>query len=210
MDTSPAKKEKKYYTYEEYLALEEKAEFKSEYHDGEIVPLFREIVDGEVVAMAGGSPDHSKISLSVGAELRAALKGTSCEAYNTDLKIRVVKAGRSFYGDVTVVCGELEYYDEGKNVITNPTLIVEVGSPSTEGYDRFDKFFFYRQTETLKEYVLVSTNKIYVEVFTLQESGKWLLSTYDKLTENVEFESIKVEIPMSEIYDRVSFEKSDL
>jgi len=203
MDTSSVKKEKKYYTHDEYLALEEKAEYKSEYHDGEIVPLFREVIDGEIVAMAGGSPDHSKISLSVGAELRAALKGTTCEAYNTDLKIRVVKARRSFYGDVTVVCGELEYYDENKNIITNPTLIVEVGSPSTAGYDRFDKFFFYRQTATLKEYVLVDSQKIYVEVLTFQESGKWLLSTYDNLTENVDFESISVKIPMSEIYNRV-------
>ncbi len=205
MNTSPAKKEKKYYTYEEYLALEEKAEYKSEYHDGEIVPLFREVIDGEVVAMAGGSPDHSLISVNIGSELRANLKGTPCKVYSSDLKIRVVKAGRSFYGDTTVICGELEYYDENKNIITNPTIIVEVGSPSTAGYDRFDKFFFYRQTETLKEYVLISSDKIYVEVFTLQESGKWLLSTYDNLTEDVEFESISVKIPMSEIYDRVNF-----
>ena len=81
---------KKYYTHEEYLALEEKAEYKSEYHDGEIVPLFREIVDGEVVAMAGGSPNHSKISLSIGAELRTSLKGTTCQAYNSDLKIPTI------------------------------------------------------------------------------------------------------------------------
>jgi len=100
----------------------------------------------------------------------------------------------------------LEYYDENKNIITNPTLIVEVGSPSTAGYDRFDKFFFYRQTATLKEYVLVDSQKIYVEVLTFQESGKWLLSTYDNLTETVEFESISVKVPMNEIYDRVAFD----
>jgi len=155
---------KKYYTHEEYLALEEKAEYKSEYHDGEIVPLFREIVDGQVVAMAGGSPIHSEISLSIEAELRAALKGTPCKAYNSDLKIRVKKVKRSFYPDVTVVCGEPEYYDENENIITNPTVIVEVLSPSTSGYDRLDKFFFYRQAESLQEYVLVDTQKLYIEV----------------------------------------------
>jgi len=198
---------KKYYTHEEYLALEEKAEYKSEYHDGEIVPLFREIVDGEVVAMAGGSPNHSKISLSIGAELRTSLKGTTCQAYNSDLKIRVKKVKRSFYPDVTVVCGEPEYYDKNENIITNPTVIVEVLSPSTSGYDRLDKFFFYRQAESLQEYVLVDTQKLYVEVFKLQENRKWILSTYDNLNENVLFESINVEILMSEIYDRVNFEE---
>jgi len=187
---------KKYYTHEEYLALEEKAEYKSEYHDGEIVPLFREIIDGEVVAMAGGSPDHSQVSANIITGLNIALDDSKCITHTSDLKIRVV------------VCDELEYFNDSKNIITNPMLIVEVLSPSTADYDKRGKFFYYRQLESLKEYVLIDPNEPYVDVFTFHEPGKWLLETYTELSQNVKLNSINVEIPMSRIYKKVEFDKN--
>lgn len=174
---------KKYYTHEEYLALEEKAEYKSEYHDGEIVPLFREIIDGEVVAMAGGSSNHSCIAGNTITGLNFALDERDCIVHTSDMKIRVEKVKRSYYPDVSVVCGELEYFNDNENILTNPMLIIEVLSPSTAEYDRGRKFFCYRQLESLKEYVLIEKNEPYVDVFTFHEPGKWLLETYTELSQ---------------------------
>lgn len=189
---------KQHYTFEEYLALEEKAEFKSEYHNGEIY------------AMSGGTPVHSKIALSISGELRSALKGRDCEAYTSDLKIRIETANRGVYPDTSVFCEELSYYKDRKDVVTNPTLVVEVLSPSTADFDRTGKFMLYAQLPTLEEYVLIDTKRAYVEVFKRQPNGKWLLSTYTKLTDTVEFESIEVTVPMSEIYLKVKFERNGL
>ena len=205
MDTATRKK---YYTYEEYLALEEKAEYKSEYHDGEIVPLFREIIDGEVVAMAGGSSNHSRIGGNVVTGLNIVLDEKDCIVHNSDMKIRVEKVKRSFYPDVSVVCGELEYLDDNENTLTNPLLIVEVLSPSTAVYDRSNKFFYYRQLKSLKEYVLIDSDEPYVDVYTFQDEGKWLLQTYTELSQNVKLNSTNTEIPMSRIYKKVNFDKN--
>lgn len=198
---------KKYYTYEEYLALEEKAEYKSEYHDGEIVPLFREIIDGEVVAMAGGSPDHNQISGNIITGLNIALDEKDCIVYTSDMKIRAEKAKRSFYPDASVFCGDLEYFNDNQNTLTNPLLIVEVLSPSTAEYDRRGKFFYYRQLESLKEYVLIEKDEPYVDVYTFHEPGKWLLETYTELSQNVKLNSINAAIPMSRIYKKVKLKK---
>jgi len=199
---------KKYYTHEEYLALEEKAEYKSEYHDGEIVPLFREIIDGEVVTMAGGSPEHSQVSANIITGLNIALDDSECITHTSDLKIRVEKVNRSFYTDALVVCDELEYFNDSKNIITNPMLIVEVLSPSTADYDKRGKFFYYRQLQSLKEYVLIDPDEPYVDVYTFHEPGKWLLETYTELSQNIKLNSTNTEIPMSHIYKKVNFDKT--
>ena len=158
--------------------------------------------------MAGGSPNHNQISGNVITGLNFALDEKDCIVYTSDMRIRVEKAKRAFYPDVSVICGELEYFDDNKNTLTNPLLIVEVLSPSTAEYDRRGRFFCYRQLESLREYVLIEKDEPYVDVYTFQDEGRWLLQTYTELSQNIKLNSTNTEIPMSRIYKKVNFDKT--
>lgn len=150
------------YTYEEYLAYERDSAMKHEFFDGEIL------------AMAGGSPRHSAIALRIGSALDAGL-GPGCTAFQSDLKIRVLATGRVTYPDASIVCGPLDRdpADHTGHTITNPLLLAEVLSPSTEEVDRSSKWHDYQLIPSLREYVLVSQNQPRVEVYRRQPSGSW-------------------------------------
>lgn len=190
--------QKKHYTAEEYLAMEVQADFKSEYYAGEIF------------AMAGGTLTHSLIAANVTMGLGNALRDRDCIVCNSDLKIGIDKADAFVYPDATVICGGAEYHEDRKDIVTNPTLIVEVLSPSTAEFDRHGKFMRYMQLDALQEYVLIDSRSVYVEIFKRQSAGKWLFSVYTDLSEAVVFESIEVTIPMSELYLKVEFEEESL
>ena len=134
---------RKKYTPEEYLALEEKAEFRIEY------------VDGYVFKSAGGTEAHNDITLNVASRLRTKLRG-KCKTYANDMKVWVEEAGTFFYPDVTVVCGKRKFYRGNTGIVENPVLLIEVLSDSTEAKDRGEKLLAYRTLESLREYVLVS------------------------------------------------------
>src|SRR6267142_5076894 len=151
-----------YVSPEEYLALERKAEFKSEY------------MDGVVYAFAGGSPRHNLIVANIIITLGGQLKGRPCRVYPSDLKVGVPNAKRFFYPDVSVVCGDDEIADDEQDVILNPTMIVEVSSESTAAFDRGKKFLSYQQIDSLKQYLLVSQDEILVESYARQDSESWL------------------------------------
>lgn len=140
-------------SYAEYLELERQAETKHEY------------VNGEVYAMAGGSPEHSRLAMRFAAQLMRALDDGPCEVFNSDLRIRNLETGRSTYPDVTVVCDRLESAPDDAQAVTNPALIVEVLSESTESQDRGDKWRHYQRIASLQTYVLVSQHEPLVEVF---------------------------------------------
>jgi Uma2 family endonuclease len=178
---------------QEYLERERKAEFRSEYFHG------------EVFAMSGGSPRHSLIKTNLVAELRNKLKGRPCTAYDVDLRVKVEATGLYTYPDASVVCGALEFDDERRDTIVNPTLLAEVLSPSSEAYDRGRKFNNYRKVESLKEYLLVSQEFVKVELFSRNDDGTWNISDFDQLTDNVEIPSIGIAISLAEIYDKVDF-----
>src|SRR5215210_3868181 len=144
---------------EEYLSIERRAEFKSEY------------VDGVAYAMAGGSERHNLITANVIIALGVQLRDRPCRVYPSDLKVRLPNSKRFFYPDVSVVCGETQFADEERDVILNPILIVEVLSDSTEAFDRGRKFSSYQQIESLREYLLVSQSEFVVEHFLRQEDG---------------------------------------
>lgn len=183
-----------HYTPEEYLALEREAEFKSEYYFGEIV------------AMAGGSTEHSIITLNIGGELRARLKGKPCQALSPDAKVRTSVDGLYAYPDVTVVCGDIRYHDDRNDVIVNPTVLVEVLSPSTEAVDRGRKWAQYQNIESLTDYLLVSQNEPRVEHFARhRDDGQWLFSSAVGLDAAVRIASIECVLPLSEVYDRIAF-----
>lgn len=185
---------KAYLTPEEYLALERASESKSEY------------IDGEMFAMTGASLHHSLITLSLGGELRQQLKGRSCSVFVNDLRVWVPAAGLYTYPDVGVVCGEPALADEHFDMLTNPTVLIEVLSPTTEAYDRGRKFEAYRTLASLREYLLVSQDRPRVEQYIRQEDGShWTFSAETGLDAILELPSIQCRLALVEIYDKVGF-----
>src|SRR3954454_3124163 len=142
------------YTFEEYLELEQVSQVRHEFYAGEIY------------AMAGGTPEHAALAAAVTVMLGRQLAGGPCRVYSSDLRIRVLATGLATYPDVTVVCDKLETDPESSHTATNPTVIFEVLSPTTEKYDREDKYAHYRRIPSLQAYVLVSQDERRIEVFT--------------------------------------------
>ncbi len=175
----------------EYLELERKAEFKSEYFQG------------EMFAMAGASRRHGLIALNVAAEFRQQLKARPCEAYAGDMRLRVSPSGLYTYPDVVVVCGEAQFADDHKDTLLNPNLIVEVLSDSTRDYDRGEKFQHYRSLPSLREYLTVSQDTPHVEHWTRQPEDRWLLTEFSDLNKSIQLTSVDCVLPMAEIYDKV-------
>ena len=180
-------------TAEEYLRLEREAEFKSEF------------VAGEVRAMAGAGLDHVEICSSLLGILRNELAGSPCRALAGDLKVRAGVDAGYFYPDLTILCGEPEFANETQEIVNNPTVLIEVLSPSTEAFDRGIKFAHYRTLSSLQAYVLVSQAEAALEVFARSEAG-WVLSDYRGLDSSFTLPSLNVTLPLSEIYARVRFE----
>jgi Uma2 family endonuclease len=183
-----------HFSPEEYLAFERGTDARHEY------------LDGHVYAMAGESIEHSRICVNVAGELRARLKGRPCEVLSPNMKVVTSPAGLFSYPDVVVICGEPRFYDERRDILTNPTVVFEVLSPSTEAYDRGEKFLRYRtQIESLREYVLVSQHRPLVEHYVRQPDGSWSYSSASNLSEAINLTSIDCRLPLSEIYDRIIF-----
>ena len=178
-------------TAQEYLAWESNHECRSEYRDGEIL------------AMAGASAPHNRIVANLLGELHQQLKGKPCDVYPSDLKTRVT-ATRYTYPDVIIVCGEPLFDSEASDVLTNPTVVFEVLSPSTEAADRGEKFSAYQQCESLQEYVLIAQDKVSVERYTRQESGLWLYERLAQRENTLTLSSVSASLCLDEIYYRVS------
>lgn len=187
-----AAKAARQYTAAEYLAQERQAESKSEY------------IDGYIVAMSGVSRYHDRIAGDVFASLHGQLRDGPCDIYTSDMRVRNVVTGRYTYPDASVVCGEPEFEDEELDTLLNPTLIVEVLSPSTEGYDRGDKFAAYRQLPSLQEYVLIAQNRPSVDHYQRQ-GEQWLLTAVTDLAGSVRLPAIDCELRLREVYRRVQF-----
>ncbi|HEV3050821.1 MAG TPA: Uma2 family endonuclease [Longimicrobium sp.] len=183
------------YTPEEYLALERNAEFKSEY------------IDGRIVAMTGASIPHNAIVSSLHGALYLRLREGPCQLFVSDQRVQVADGRRYTYPDLVAVCEPPKAADEVQDTLTNPALIVEVLSPSTEGYDRGEKFEHYRSIESLQEYVLVAQDRVSVERFVRQ--GKfWVLASFSSLDEEIELTSVGCTIPLREIYEKVKLPAS--
>jgi Uma2 family endonuclease len=189
---------KTHYTPDAYLALEREAEEKHEY------------LDGEIFAMAGASEAHILIVANLVMELGRQLKGRPCKVYPNDMRVNVRPRGLYTYPDVVVVCGKTELEDQHFDTLLNPTVIFEVLSPSTEGYDRGAKFESYRGVVSLAEYVLVSQEKVHVEHYGRQPDGRWMLSETSLIDTMLELPAIGCRLPLSEIYDKteIQMEKS--
>lgn len=183
-------------TAEQYLNHERKAAFRSEF--------FR----GEVFAMAGGSASHSLIVANFSGEARQSLKGKLCKVFSSDLRVKVNASGLYTYPDASIVCGELLFDDKQEDTVTNPTVLVEVLSDSTEKYDRGVKCGHYRQIASLKEIVLIAQDHPHVERFVRQDSGGWLLLEERGMSGEIRLESVGVSITLAELYRGVTFDSN--
>jgi Uma2 family endonuclease len=177
----------------EYLDLERRAEFKSEFYDGEIF------------AMSGGSRWHSLIAANITRELGHALKGRPCLVFESNLRVKVEATGLHTYPDVSVICGRQSFVDGEMDTLTNPMVIVEVLSESTEAYDRGKKFEHYRQIPSLREYLLVSQKEPRLEQFIRQESGDWLLHETAGLDATLTLPALEVTLALAEVFANVEF-----
>jgi Uma2 family endonuclease len=187
--------EKKHYSFEEYLALEETADDKHEYQDGEIVQ------------MTGGTTDHNKIALNFASNLKFALKRKQYDIFISDVKLWIPTYRQGTYPDVMLIEGESIYYGSGKTTLMNPSLIVEVLSKSTQNYDQGDKFFYYRSIPQFQEYILISQDQYYGMQFNKTQEGKWLLSEYMGVDSTLSLNSVEFQISFPELYENVIFDK---
>jgi len=183
--------QKSYLTAEEYLTLERQAETRSEY------------IDGEMVAMTGGTWNHGLIIGNLLFSLKSRLLRGPCAVIPNDLKVHA--SSEYVYPDVVVVCGEPALEDNRGDVLVNPTLIAEVLSGSTESYDRGRKFEIYQALESLREYVLVAQDRPRVEHYLRQDGHVWLYTDVSGLDSSVSFSSLGCQVPLAEIYDKVTF-----
>lgn len=185
---------KPYVSFEEYEALEEKS------------PERQEWLDGVVYDMSGGTIGHSKLQANIIRRLGNQLEGTRCDVHTADLKIRVLATGLGTYPDVSVICGPPERDPQSKTAVTNPTVLVEVLSDSSEAYDRGEKFAHYRRIPSLREYVLVSQNQRRIEVFRKNEEGFWVLVAEASDGESATLASIGCTLRVDEVYANVRLE----
>jgi Uma2 family endonuclease len=181
------------YTPAEYLELEQKAEFKSEYRNGEIVP------------MAGGTTNHNRISLNLATNLTFRLKAQNYEVYMSDVRLWIPPNRQYTYPDVMLIQGEPIYLENTTSTVTNPRLIVEVLSKSTGNYDRGEKFDYYRSIPELQEYILIDQSCYHLMQYVKTNEGKWLLTDYTQVEEIIKLGSIDLILTMNDIYDRVNF-----
>ena len=175
---------------EEYLALERRAETKSEYWDG------------TVLAMSGASIPHNVIVANLIMAVGPRLRARGCQIYPSDLKVR--RGRRFFYPDVSAICGEPVFNDGEKDVVLNPNLIIEVLSPSTESYDKGPKFLTYQQIASLQEYLLVHQDRPLVEQYTRQSESSWLYTKSEG--SGAKLEILACPITLDEIYEAVVFD----
>lgn len=196
---------KPYITPQQYYELERAAEFKSEWFNGEMFPLGG-------VAMAGSTTCHSRIKTNLTRELGNRLKGKRCVNYDSDQRVKIPATGLRAYPDASIFCGRMEYDldDDQADTATNPTMLFEVLSDSTEGYDRGRKAENYRQLESLQAYALLSQNEPHIEVYHRQSDGNWLFTEASGMDATLALPALEIVISLAEIYDQVTFPPSPL
>lgn len=180
---------KKHFTIEEYLEFEETSTEKHEYYKGEIF------------AMSGAKLAHNIISSNLSGILSNTLKGKNCRPFGSDMRLHIKQNTLFTYPDISIVCGEVKTLNNDEFNLLNPTIIIEILSPSTKTYDRGDKFKLYRDITTLKEYILIDSTAVGVECFRINNKGKWELEEYKTAENEVQMPTIKISISLLEIYE---------
>ena len=182
------------YTPEEYLQLEEQAEYRSEYRDGEIIP------------MTGGTTNHNEISGNLYSSLKFALKKQNYRVYIAAHRLWIPRHRQYTYPDVMLIKGEPIYADKGTTTVTNPMMIAEVLSPSTQNYDQGDKFNYYRSIPQMQEYILISQKQYQIMQYSKTEAG-WLLTEYETEDAVIKMAAVDLELVLGDLYTGVDFSK---
>lgn len=183
-----------YISQEEYLETERAALEKHEYYQGEIF------------AMSGASVNHNIISVNLISELKTKLKGNGCRLYGSDLRIHIPKNTLFTYPDISIICGDPDLTDDKFDTATNPSVIIELLSKSTRNYDMGQKFTLYRDIESLQEYILIDTEKIYVEKHIRNADNSWQLTDYRSQDNSFEISTIGLIFLLKDIYEDINFE----
>jgi Uma2 family endonuclease len=180
-------------TPEEYLGIEREAPYRSEYYDG------------AMYARNGVSATHDRIVWNVLGELGDAFRSRPCEGFTSAMRVRT--AARHYtYPDASALCGEPKFLDDAVDTLLNPSLIVEVLSPSTEAYDRGRKFELYQSILSLREYLLLASDRVHADLYTRRSDGLWLLHSAGGLEDVVTFESVGCEVKLADLYEKVEFD----
>lgn len=182
---------------EEYLARERRAEFKSEYFNGELF------------AMAGAQQAHNLIVGNLLRTLGNQLLERDCKVYSSDMRVKIAKINKYTYPDVVVTCGKENFEDAEVDTLLNPVVIFEILSDSTEAYDRGKKFQHYQFLESLSEYVLISQDAVRVEQYIRQSDKTWQYSQYQELGDLVKLESVNCELALKDVYVKVEIESNN-
>ncbi len=191
------KTQKRTYTPEEYLALEETAEYKSEYHDGEIIPI------------TGGTTNYNRITLNVCRKFPYTIKGQPYEIFAADVRLWIPATRRYVYPDVMVIQGKPIYQGKNTTTVTNPTMIVEVLSKSTAAYDRSDKFAAYRSIPSCQEYILIDQNRYHIEQYSKIREKQWKFTEYDSGQDVISLAAVEFQFTLSELYEQVDFSETE-
>lgn len=178
----------------EYLEIESAATEKHEYYKGDIF------------AMSGSKGVHNEINSNLMTLLGSKLKGKNCKPYGSDLRVHITSNTLFTYPDISIICGEKISLNNDDYNFLNPAVIIEILSPSTKNYDRGEKFMLYRDIPTLKEYILVDSERIHIEVFRLNENNHWELEEYKSPEEQLLIKAINEKVSIAEIYDGVKMD----
>ncbi len=188
---------KRFYTPEEYLELEEQAEFKSEYRDGEIIP------------MTGGTTNHNQIALNLATSLKIATKKQNFRIYIADVRLWIPKYRQHTYPDVMLIEGQPVYTGNNTTTVMNPSLIAEVLSKSTQNYDQGNKFLYYRSIPEFKEYILINQYQYHVMHYVKTADGKWIFDEIEGESALFSLETVDFQFTLSDLYEQVDFVGND-
>jgi Uma2 family endonuclease len=180
-------------TPEEYLEIERRAGYKSEY------------LNGEMFAKSGANQAHNLVVINLVAALHRQFRSRPCQVYLVDMRVHVLATGACIYPDVIAVCDESRFLDDEQDTLLNPGLIVEVLPPSTEAYDRGRKFDQYKSSESLREYLLVASDRVHADLYTRQADGRWLLTSADRLEDSLTLESVGAQLTLADLYEKVEW-----
>jgi Uma2 family endonuclease len=183
-----------YTTPEQYLGLELEAGQRHEY------------VNGRIYDMAGSTPQHNRITVNISSALNLQLQSRGCQVFSIDVRVRVMETDLYTYPDIAVVCGRLAFDERDANTITNPRVIIEVLSPSTEAYDRGEKFAHYKRLPSLTDYLLVAQDCPRIERYTRQDDSSWLLTAEEKMENRVALDAVDVSLTLSDVYAGLDFQ----
>lgn len=189
--------EKRSYTAEEYLEFEVNSEERHAY------------IDGEIILMAGGLPNHNKLALNLSSSLNVALKRQPFEVYMTDQRLWIPEKRIYTYPDVMLMAQPIQYQEGRRDTLINPLLIVEVLSQSTRSYDKDEKFTAYRTIPSFREYLLVDQDRMHVEHYIKTADREWTFREYEAETKSIEIASVPCQIELADLYDKVDFSSSE-